>query len=705
VSASRIAVTGVGIVSALGQSAPDTFAALLRGERGMRPLSLFDAGDVRAKLVGEVRDLRLADVAPRGRVADFSRTDAMAVLAALEAARQARVLPGTRLGVALGGTTGGMFETETLLSSPELATLPAERASTLVSFPLSASLARVAEALGGALVSRSICSACSSGAISLVQAAAWLRRGDVDVALAGGADALCRMTLFGFNALGATDAEACRPFDRTRAGLNLGEGAALLVLEREASALARGVEVLAWLDGFAVGAEAHHITHPEPSGARASALMREALERAGIAVADLGYVNAHGTGTRQNDAMEAQALLDVLGSAAAKTWVSSSKAQLGHTLGASGAIEAALTVLAVSRGALPPTAGLVEPDVPGLRHVLDRGHATPIASALSSSFGFGGMSCVLAFAAADSAAPPAPEAPSLRLGVLGHAELGAEAEPEKQLDPERSRRFDRGSALAAGGSAELAARRRAPETGLVLGTAFGNVERTMAFLARARERGPRHVAPAEFPHLVPSAPAGNASVYANLTGPVFAVGDLALTGEAAFAAGCDLIELGVTQSLVVGAVAPHDAIVERVLGPLLESGDFETTERGAGAGFVLLEALPPEAAASVLVLGRYRGGYEGPGLSVVPAPGEAGRARVVLGAACGEARAALARSVWSAVPCRELTERHRYHEALGALALVDAARELRDDATHVDRVLVLSGDSRFFNAILLGRAP
>ncbi len=702
--ASRIAVTGVGIVSALGQSAPDTFAALMRGERGLRPLSLFDAGDVRSKLVGEVQGLRLEDVAPRGKLQDFSRTDAMAVVAAQEAARQARLPPGARLGVALGGTTGGMFETETLLSSPELSALPAERAARLMSFPLSASLGRVSEAFGGAVVSRSICSACSSGAIALVQAAAWLRRGDVDVALAGGADGLCRMTLFGFNALGATDAQACRPFDRARAGLNLGEGAALLVLEREASALARGAEVLAWLDGFAIGAEAHHITHPEPSGARASALMRAALERAGVAAVDLGYVNAHGTGTRQNDAMEAQALLDVLGSAASKTWVSSSKAQLGHTLGAAGAIEAALTVLAVSRGELPPTAGLVDPEAPGLRHVRERGQSVRVASALSSSFGFGGMSCVLAFAAPDSAAPPAPRTAALRVAVSGQLALGADAEPEKQLDPERSRRFDRGSALAAACSAELLAQPNATETGLVLGTAFGNVERTMAFLARARERGPRQVPPAEFPHLVPSAPAGNASVYAALTGPVFAVGDLALTGEAAFAAGCDLIELDVAARLVVGAVAPHDVIVERVLGPLLEPGESEARERGAGAGFVLLEALAPDAAAGVVVLGRYRGSYTEAGLAVVPAPVDVRRARVVLGAMGREARTLLALSAWSDVSRRELAEQHRYHEALGALAVADAVRELQDDAVNVDQVLVFSGDSRFFSAIVLGGA-
>ena len=206
------------MVSALGQSALETFRALMAGRRGLGPLTLFDAADVRSQLVAEVPGLRVADVAPRGHTADFSRTDAMAVVASREAAQQARLPRGARLGVALGGTTGGMFETEGLLSSPELAALLPGQAAELMAFPLSASLSRVSEALGGSVVSRSICSACSSGAIALVQAAAWLLRGDVDFALAGGADGLCRMTVFGFNALGATDPGPCRPFDRARAG-------------------------------------------------------------------------------------------------------------------------------------------------------------------------------------------------------------------------------------------------------------------------------------------------------------------------------------------------------------------------------------------------------------------------------------------------------------------------------------------------------
>jgi 3-oxoacyl-[acyl-carrier-protein] synthase II len=704
VRAPRIAVSGVGLVSALGQSAGETFRALMAGERGIQPLQLFDAGNVRSKLVGEVRGLTVADIAPSGQSARFSRTDALAVAAAQEAALQARLPRGARVGVVLGGTTGGMFETEGLLSSPELERLAPAHAGDLVSYPLSASLGRVAEAVGGVRVTRSICSACSGGAIALVQAAAWLTRNEVDFVLAGGADGLCRLTVLGFNALGATDPELCRPFDRARGGLNLGEGAAVLVLEREASALDRGVEVLAWLDGYAVGAEGHHITHPEPTGSRPSELLRSALSRAGLASAEAGYVNAHGTGTPQNDAMEARSLLDVFG-ADATTWVSSSKAQLGHTLGAAGAIEAALTVLAVARGEVPPGVGLLEPELPGLRHVGALGRKQRLTAALSSSFGFGGMSCVLAFS--EPARPaPATQATARRVAVLAATRLDARAQPEKLLDPERSRRFDAGSALAAAGAVRVTQAASA-QTGLVLGTAFGNVERTMAFLARGEERGPRHVPPAEFPHLVPSAPAGNASVYANLTGPVFAVSDLAQSGEAAFAAACELIELGVATRIVAGAIAPRDAIVERVLGPLLDPGGFGAATRGEGAGFTLLAELgSARASGGVLaeVLGRYTGqlaAAAGGALVGIPEPDARFVTGVVLGVTGAELRQALEGSAWRGLSRVDLASEHGYHEALGAVALAVAVELV--SAGELDRVLVLSGTGRSFTATLCGR--
>lgn len=689
----RIAVSGLGIVSALGQSASQSWSRLMNGERGLRALSLFDAGDVRSTLVGEVPDLHPAEI--RGRATtDYSRTDAMAVAAAREAVAQARPPLGARFGVVLGGTTGGMLETEQMLSSPELAALPPERAQTLVSYPLSASLAHVEAVVGRAVRRRSVCSACSGGAIALVQAAAWLARGEVDFVLAGGADGLCRLTLLGFNALGITDAAPCRPFDRARAGLNLGEGAAVLVLEREESAARRGASVLALLDGYAVGAEAHHITHPEPSGRRAVELMQKALTRAGLEPGDVDYVNAHGTGTPQNDAMEAAALREVFG-ADAETWVSSSKAQLGHTLGAAGAIEAAISVLALSRGAVPPAIGLSDPELPGLRHVRAAGQRARLSAVLSNSFGFGGMSCVLAFSAPARRAPPRAQSPR-RIVMQAARTLGADAQPEQLLAPERSRRFDQGSALAAAGASALAT--GAP-TGLVLGTAFGNVERTMAFLSRGRARGARHVPPAEFPHLVPSAPAGNASVYAGLAGPVFAVSELAQSGEAAFAAACDLIELGVADSIVAGGVAARDAIVERVLGPLLDVDGFRASRRGTGAGFVLLAAAGADAV-GIEVLLRFSG-HALP-FDDVPAPAEPGLCLVVLGAAGPELRRALDASAWATAARVDLAERHGYHEALGALALSSAFELLT--AGNAERALVLSGAAGSFTATLLGRA-
>lgn len=690
----RIAVSGVGVVSALGQTADQTFRALLAGERGVGPLELFEVGEVRSRRVGQVRGLRVSDVAFGTVGAEWSRTDAMAVAAAKEAALQARLPPGARLGVVLGGTTGGMLETESLLSGPEAAQVSPKRAAELICYPLSASLLRVAEAFGGAERTRSVCSACSGGAIALVQAVAWLSRGEVDFVLAGGADGLCRLTVLGFNALGATDPEPCRPFDRSRAGLNLGEGAGVLVLERESTALSRGASVLAWLDGYAIGAEAHHITHPEPSGACAARLMQSALLRAGLGAGDVAYVNAHGTGTQQNDAMEARALLSVLGDES-RAWVSSSKAQLGHTLGAAGAIEAAITVLSIDRGVVPPSVGLVDPELPGLRYARETSLADRVGAALSSSFGFGGMSCVLAFAGRDREAPEQSLA-ARRIVFLGGAALDASSKPEQELEAERSRRFDRGSAQAAAGVLRVVPAGQAEGVGLVLGTAFGNVERTMAFLARGRERGARLVPPAEFPHLVPSAPAGNASVYAGLTGPVFAVSELSQSGVAAFATACDLLELGLATRLVAGAIAPRDQIVDRVLGPVHQETDGE---RGEGAGFVLIAdaaSLPDGARPRAALLGRYAGAE----LARLPGLAPSLRALVVLGVADAPTRDWLERSSWGRAPRRDLVTEHAHHEALGAIALSVAVDAVA--AEGVQRALVLSGSAGRTSAVLLG---
>ncbi|MEB2324431.1 MAG: beta-ketoacyl-[acyl-carrier-protein] synthase family protein, partial [Sorangiineae bacterium] len=589
--AARIAVTGVGAVSALGIGARSSFARLVAGERGFGPVTLFDVADQRSQLAAEVRGLRVDEVAPAGEAARWSRSDRMAVLAAKDALESAG-LAGGPLSLALGATTGGMFEAEAALAASVEGASSESLAAALVAYPISATAEHLAATIEGVERSVTICSACSSGAVAIVEAAAWLESGRAERALAGGVDSLCRLTFTGFGALGALDPRPCRPFDQARAGLGLGEGAAFLVLESERAARARGARVLAWLSGWAVAAEAHHITHPDPSAVRAIELIRAALAGGGLSPRDIDYVNAHGTATPQNDAMEARALAGVFGDELTRVRVSSSKGQIGHTLGAAGALEAAFTVLALEQGVAPPTGGLESPDpsLP-LRHVLGEGERAELRAALSSSFGFGGTGAVLAFERAAAAPRPRPErAARSRLVVTGVATLGpagalagasntAYADPSaarepaplallERLDPARSRRFDHVTAsVCVGVEAALAAAALSPaRVGLVSGTAFGNVERSAAFLRRALERGARAASPAEFPHLVPSAPAGNASIYLGLTGPVVTVSALETSAEAAFALAADWLDLGLAPAMVAGGADPGDPVVARALG-------------------------------------------------------------------------------------------------------------------------------------------
>jgi 3-oxoacyl-[acyl-carrier-protein] synthase II len=685
-SFSRLAVTGVGVVSALGFGAEATFRKLCAGERGIRRVSLFDVQDARSQVAGEVPGLDVQAIAPAGD-ATWSRTDAMALVAAREALAQAGAHG--RLGVSLGGTTGGMLETEASLAGGTLDRVEPERARRLLDHPLDRTARRVARALG-AVRHSTLCAACAGGALAVARAVAWLERSEVDQVLAGGADGLCRLTFFGFDALGALDPGPCRPFDRARRGLSLGEGAGFLLLEREATARARGAEILGFFSSASLGAEAHHITHPEPSGAPAAELLRRVLASARIEPERVGYVNAHGTGTPQNDAMEAKALHAAFGEGAARVLVSSSKGQLGHTLGAAGALEAVVTVLSVARGVVPPTAGLEEPEDATLRHVARASHAATLDVALSCSFGFGGTGAVLAFERADA---PARE----RLGARGRAVVsgvalldGATTDPLTALDPERSRRFDRAAAFVTRG-AELAildAGVAGELLGLVAGSAFGSVARSVAFVLRALARGVRRANPAEFPHLVASAASGNASVYCGLRGP--ALGVTAGTGGAEAALDMALALREFTRGgFVAGAAEELDAIVAEVLGDLVtEDGPMR---RGEGGGFLVLE---DEVAV------RDRGGVaravvDSP--SCVPAgepfpagfcPAQPARALVVTGLLSPEGRRALVASPWGRCPVRPALAGSA-HEASGAFALASAVAAVASG--EFDEALACSG--------------
>jgi len=257
---------------------------------------------------------------------------------------------------------------------------------------------RIARLLGGAHRRSTLCAACSSRALAIAQGLAWLRSGEVDCVLAGGADGLCRLTYAGFGALAALSPEPCRPFDARRNGLNLGEGAAFLVLEAEAHARARGARIRAFLDGYGVAADAVHMTGPDRQGRGAARAMQAALRDGGRSAGDIGYVSAHGTATPFNDLMEGKAFALVFGAAPPPT--NSIKSALGHTLGAAAALEAIACVRTLETGLVPPTPGLetMDPEIP-----LDvvRGQAREVRPrvVLSTASGFGGTNAAVVLSA------------------------------------------------------------------------------------------------------------------------------------------------------------------------------------------------------------------------------------------------------------------------------------------------------------------
>ena len=400
----RIAITGAGSINALGVGI-ETFARGLRdGTCGIGELSLFSTEGYRSTIAAEVSRLEPPDFLNRKLARRASRTALLALIAGAEALRGA-ALDGREVAVVLATTTGGMTMGEESFREALVGEGRRGRVSEWLETPASAPVDVLAHAFGCTGPRLTVSTACSSGANALGIAADWIRAGQAEVVLCGGAESLCRMTFSGFNALQALDRRPCRPFAADRAGLTIGEGAALFVLEDLDRARARGARVLGELVAYGVSADAHHLTQPRPDGAGAVAAMRRALDEGGVAPEEIDYVNAHGTGTPLNDVVETRAIKSVLGSRAAAVPVSSTKSQIGHCLGAAGAIEALACLLAMRDGFVPPTVNLEKPDPEcDLDYVPDRGRAAAIRTALSNSYGFGGNNTSLVLRRGEAAA-------------------------------------------------------------------------------------------------------------------------------------------------------------------------------------------------------------------------------------------------------------------------------------------------------------
>jgi 3-oxoacyl-[acyl-carrier-protein] synthase II len=393
----RVAITGLGAVTSLGATLSQTWERLLAGACGIRGVSLFDAAPYRTQTaaeVGEIPDGFLTAAEKRR----MSRADRMGLAAAREAIAQAgldlsREDP-TRVGVILGGGTSGLLDSEAFY---ELHLHGRRgRPSRILNHLPDAITDRIAQHFGLEGIKSTITTACSSSANALGYAFDAIRAGLADVIVTGGSDVLARLTYGGFNSLRSVDPDPCRPFDRERRGLSIGEASGILVFEEYDRARRRGAPIAAEFLGYGVTSDAFHMTAPDPSGAAGGRTIRAALASAGVNANEVDYINAHGTATPQNDSAETAAIKTALGERARAIPVSSIKSMIGHCLCASGAIEAVATALTVREGRIPPTIHYENADPAcDLDYVPNQARDRTVRIALSNSFAFGGNSSVV----------------------------------------------------------------------------------------------------------------------------------------------------------------------------------------------------------------------------------------------------------------------------------------------------------------------
>jgi 3-oxoacyl-[acyl-carrier-protein] synthase II len=402
-----VAVTGLGAVTPIGNDAPSTWRAALAGRSGVDFIRSFDASEFPVRIAAEVKDFDPSGVASPKEVRKLDRNVLLALGAGREAVADAGLdgaydpaRVGVLFGTAIGGFLGIMEQAEVLRLRGHTRVTPTFIPSVL---PDAAS-GQLAISLGFRGPNYAPVSACATGSHAVGEAAELIKRGDADAVLAGGAEACMHpLILAGFCAMRGLVAEeddpsrASRPFDATRAGFVMGEGACVLVLEELEGARARGARVYAEILGYGASNDAHHMAQPDPEFVGVAEMMRAALLRSGLEPARVGYINAHGTSTPLGDLAETNAIKEVFGSHAYSLAVSSTKSVTGHCFGAAGAIEAMMCVLAIHEGVLPPTINYEHPDPEcDLDYVPNEAREARVDVALSNAMGLGGHNgCVL----------------------------------------------------------------------------------------------------------------------------------------------------------------------------------------------------------------------------------------------------------------------------------------------------------------------
>jgi len=398
VPAARVVITGAGIITALGKGWAVNEAGFRQGRPAFRPVTLFDASRQRAKTAAEV-DLPQQNPPPRIPLHEWRRWDRANHLlyhAAQEAWQQAGWESHSPITTVLGTTSAGMARGEEYFR--HATTQPHQfrgQPGRGLHYQAQRQALNVQKALGFHGPTIFIANACASGANAIGHAFDLIRCGLAERILTGGYDAISQLVFCGFDSLQSLSTTQCRPFDRRRDGLALGEGAAILALETEASARRRGAQILGEIAGYGASTDVHHLTQPHPEGNAALQAMQEATQTAGITPEQIGYINAHGTGTPLNDSAEAAAIQRWAGSPAKLPRVSSTKGVIGHLLGAAGAVEAVICLMALHGQWLPPNAGWEESDPACNLPIVTKPEDATFEYALSNSFGFGGANASL----------------------------------------------------------------------------------------------------------------------------------------------------------------------------------------------------------------------------------------------------------------------------------------------------------------------
>jgi 3-oxoacyl-(acyl-carrier-protein) synthase len=604
--ANRVFIVGAGIISPLGTGLSATEKALQETRSAIKPLDLFPLLKGGEPLpVGQVHALQEPQNLPR--------THRLAQVAVKQAMAASDQPPDA---VIVGNTTGGMLTTEELLR----ANIGEKR---LYRYHGLHSVAEYIAALAGCHgAAITISTACSSGAAAIAMALAMLRSGKARTVLAGGVDSLCRLTYFGFHSLQLVDRKGCRPLDADRRGMAVGEGAAMLLLSTE-----KPSQPLAELLGAGLSCDAHHPAAPHPEGRGALMAMREALADAGLSPADIGYINLHGTGTPENDLAEAKAINSLF---AIPPPLSSIKGATGHSLAASGAIEAVVSVISITNGFLPANTGCHHPD-PLLGLIpLTRPTRKQPAAVLSNSFGFGGNNGCLVVAENERFPPPPPRRSGSCLAIHGCAcltgagnktatlallnqgaiaagstDIGSDSQGLPSSLVRRLKRLSR-MTLCLANDAHQDSGTEAKPTAIFLGSGWGALSETYDFLTGLADSQEQFPSPTDFVGSVHNSPAGQAAIMLGATGANITVSGGDHSFEQALLAAELLLKPDQGTGLVIGVDEAH-----QTLSPLLDPSISPGGPVNEGGGALAVSRDKKDAKCLVQLLFHGRNAAEG----------------------------------------------------------------------------------------------